>query len=353
MSAVEEDGAAAPGQQLGFLEVNGRRIAYATSGDGPPLLCDLGRIHDLGIFWRHRPYRRFVEALAREFTVVRFDRPGCGLSDRSHADFRLHADLSLIERLLDELGLDATAALAAGGSARVMLAAAALRPSRISRLVVLGPRAADDSGEHRYYAALETLLRTQVEVAVPLVAAGAASGGDEGSAEWLAGAYRAAATGEAIARCLAETVRLNVRPLLPRIRCPTLVLHRRDNVATDLAASREVAAAIPDAALLPLEGAAALAWDGDVQALLEPAMSFLRASEEAAPGRATAELTAREHEVAHLVALGLTNAEIADRLAIGRRTVESHLERVRSKLGLASRVELAAWSTRRVTSTDR
>jgi DNA-binding CsgD family transcriptional regulator len=312
MSVVEEDGAAAPGQQLGFLELHGRRVAYATSGDGPPLLCDLGRIHDLSIFWRHRPYRRFVEALAREFTVVRFDRPGCGLSDRSHADFRLHADLTLIERLLDELGLDATAVLATGGSTRVMLAAAALRPRRISRLVVLGARAADDSGEHRYHAALETLLRTQVEVAAPLVAAGAASGGDEGSAEWLAAADQA-----------------------------------------DLSASRDVAAAIPDAALLPLDGAAALAWDGDVPALLEPVVSFLRAGEEAASARSTSRLTGREQEVAHLVALGLTNAEIADRLAIGRRTVESHLERVRSKLGLASRVELAAWSTRRSAGTDR
>jgi DNA-binding CsgD family transcriptional regulator len=131
------------------------------------------------------------------------------------------------------------------------------------------------------------------------------------------------------------------------------VVHRRDNRATDLSASREVAAAIPDAALLPLDGAAALAWDGDVQALLGPAIGFLRAGEEAASARPTAQLTARELEVAHMVALGLTNAEIADRLAIGRRTVESHLERVRSKLGLASRVELAAWSTRRVTGTDR
>ena len=57
-------------------------------------------------------------------------------------------------------------------------------------------------------------------------------------------------------------------------------------------------------------------------------------------------LTARAREVASLVACGLTNREIAERLVLSARTVEGHVERARGKLGLRSRAELAAWAVR-------
>jgi pimeloyl-ACP methyl ester carboxylesterase len=101
----------APGQRLGSFQLAGRSLAYATIGTGPPLVCDLGRMHHLDVFWRYPPYRRLVEALAREFTVVRLDRPGCGLSDRTAADFSLEGELRLFDRLLDHLELEETAVL--------------------------------------------------------------------------------------------------------------------------------------------------------------------------------------------------------------------------------------------------
>jgi DNA-binding CsgD family transcriptional regulator len=58
-------------------------------------------------------------------------------------------------------------------------------------------------------------------------------------------------------------------------------------------------------------------------------------------------LTATELRVIALVARGLTNADVASRLYVSRHTVESHLSHVFSKLGLASRVELAGQAARR------
>ena len=57
-------------------------------------------------------------------------------------------------------------------------------------------------------------------------------------------------------------------------------------------------------------------------------------------------LTAREREVARLVADGLGNGEIAERLTLSKRTVESHVEHIRSKLGLGSRLEIMSWVVR-------
>jgi DNA-binding CsgD family transcriptional regulator len=57
-------------------------------------------------------------------------------------------------------------------------------------------------------------------------------------------------------------------------------------------------------------------------------------------------LSPREHEVVELVGEGLTNVEIADRLYISRRTVESHVEHVKHKLGHRSRHQVMAWAIR-------
>jgi DNA-binding CsgD family transcriptional regulator len=54
-------------------------------------------------------------------------------------------------------------------------------------------------------------------------------------------------------------------------------------------------------------------------------------------------LTAREREVAQLIAQGLTNKAIAESLILSPRTIDGHLERIFSKLGLSSRAQLAAW----------
>jgi DNA-binding CsgD family transcriptional regulator len=63
--------------------------------------------------------------------------------------------------------------------------------------------------------------------------------------------------------------------------------------------------------------------------------------------RGSSGLTRREHEIALLVARGLTNREIAAQLVIAERTADTHLEHILEKLGLRSRVQVAAWALAR------
>ncbi|GAA1524192.1 hypothetical protein GCM10009678_01780 [Actinomadura kijaniata] len=58
-------------------------------------------------------------------------------------------------------------------------------------------------------------------------------------------------------------------------------------------------------------------------------------------------MSPRERQVAELVAQGMSNREIAERLVISRRTADSHIEHILGKLGFNSRTQIAVWVTRR------
>jgi DNA-binding CsgD family transcriptional regulator/pimeloyl-ACP methyl ester carboxylesterase len=330
-------GRAAYGQRLRFFEHRGRRIAFATFGSGPPLLCDLGSIQHLDVFWRYPPHRRLIEALAREFTVVRFDRPGCGLSDRSEADFTTDGELALFDRLAQHLHLDQVAVLASGSSVPVMVTAAARRSERVSRLALFGARDRLWQEALEFRGALEALLRTRFTLATDVLARKLATGCDAAAAQWLSAAYRQAASGEVIAQWLRESATVDVRALL---------MHRRGDRLVDFQRARDVAARIRDSVLLPLDGTESVIWEGDLESLLGPLVRFLTGAAQSGSGPDGTVLTRREREIAELVGDGLTNTEIGERLGIGHRTVESHLGRIRSKLGLLSRTDLAAWTAR-------
>lgn len=91
-------------QQIRFCAAQGGvRIAYATTGQGPALVVPPPWISHLEVEWANPAVRGFWESLARHHTVVRYDRHGCGLSDRNRSGFSLEADLRVLERVVDHL----------------------------------------------------------------------------------------------------------------------------------------------------------------------------------------------------------------------------------------------------------
>jgi pimeloyl-ACP methyl ester carboxylesterase/DNA-binding CsgD family transcriptional regulator len=332
-------------QAIGFLPHRGGRVAYAVVGGGPALLLDLGRAHDLEAFWRHPAYRRFVQRLGRRFTVVRWDRPGFGLSDRDGAHLSLEAELALIEHLARHLGLEDARALAADDGGPVMVQFAARQPGRVSRLALFGT-----SAEGRWLSsplppkALRA-LRAPGSLAIHAVLAAVISGGCQPEVgRWLASAFAGAADDATMVRLMVETRRLDARPVLPLVAALTLVLHRERDPVVAPALGRKLAAGIAGAEFVALAGTAHLVYEGDVEQVLQAVIPFLAGGSQGEPAREPAALSQREVEVVRMVTLGLTSAEIGRRLAIRRRTVEAHLEHIRAKLGVRSRSRIAAWA---------
>jgi DNA-binding CsgD family transcriptional regulator len=138
-------------------------------------------------------------------------------------------------------------------------------------------------------------------------------------------------------------MRMDIRHVLPGIGVPTLVLHRRDDPWIDVGHARYLAEHISGATYVELPGADHRPWLGDVDAIADEIEIFLT-GRKSRPRRRTAlgvdALSRREREVAILAAHGQTAPQIAERLFVSVRTVESHLAAIYVKLGVESKTEL-------------
>jgi pimeloyl-ACP methyl ester carboxylesterase/DNA-binding CsgD family transcriptional regulator len=158
------------------------------------------------------------------------------------------------------------------------------------------------------------------------------------------GRYQRESTSAGRARdMLATCYEADLTPVLPQVRAPTLVVHRDRDRAAPLSQGRALAEGIPGARLTVLPGRSHLPFVGDADALSRAIRAFLGLRPSRRPAAPT--LTPRQREVAALIAEGLTNREIAARLVLTERSVESHVDRIRIRLGVRSRTQVAVWMT--------
>ena len=346
-----------PAQLVRFADLDGRRVAWAAVGQGPPLVMGGWWMSHLELDWANRRFRDFVSALARYWTVVRYDRPGTGLSDRDGPP-----PVTLADEVKVLAGIVAAVARRIGGRLRRLggrpdrraVRRRAPAPGRASRAVRLLPGRRRDRGPRRAGAAAEP-------DPAALGARLARPGGrvhpqrDGRRARRVRPLSAQLGPAEFAARSLEAVYGYNVEDAAGEIRAPTAVLHRRNDRAIPFELGRQVAARIPGAAFVALEGADHLPWYGDAAAVARAALEFAgveRPEVELAPPAdlprtaTESDLSAREVEVLRLVAAGLSDAEIAERLVLSPHTVHRHVANIRTKLRLPSRAAAVAVATR-------
>jgi pimeloyl-ACP methyl ester carboxylesterase/DNA-binding CsgD family transcriptional regulator len=318
------------------------RVAYSTSGGGPALLLDSGWITDLRAQLELLSFGAFVERLAERFTVIRYDKPGCGLSDRDGIDLSFDGQVAAALAVADAAGAGRLRLFGASQGGQLATAIAARHPDRVEALVLYGMCASGrDLAPAEVRESIVALVRANWGLGLKALAGTFIT---DPTAEDLAGFtrfQRASASAEVAARLLEVYYETDVRDLLPQIRTRTVVLHREADRGTRFELGREVAALIPGATLIPLPGSSHLFYHGEWPTIAETVIGFL--TERAGTGP---RLTDRELQVAELVAEGLTNQAIARRLSVAPRTAEAHVENIRRKLQVRSRAQIAAWVTR-------
>jgi pimeloyl-ACP methyl ester carboxylesterase len=334
-------------QEIRFVEAGGTRIGAAIVGEGPPLVLACWWIDHVEVQWEVASFRRWVEELASDRTVIRYDRPGTGLSVARPPGDELESETAVLDGVIAGLagGRASLFGASCGGCGSVALAAT--RPERVERLILYGAYA--DGGAITTRAvreSLEALVRAHWGLGAMALADVFMLETDAKAREDFVRFQRRVATSDEAADALRLVYALDASAHVEHVRVPTLVVHRRGDRAIPIALGRELAAQIPGARFVPLAGRNHFPWTGDTASVLRTVRGFLGAPAAEGGTGDTGPLSSREREVLGLIAAGLSDVDIADQLVLSRHTVHRHVANVRRKLRQPSRAAAVAEASR-------
>ncbi|HZU72396.1 MAG TPA: adenylate/guanylate cyclase domain-containing protein [Acidimicrobiales bacterium] len=269
---------------------DGVRIAYSAEGEGPALVFVRGWVTHLELSWAQPAMRRFFVPLTSALRLVRLDNRANGLSDRDVPAVDLDGLVADIEAVVDALGLEGFHLWGSCFGGPPAIAYTARHPERVDRLVLDGTFANGD--EVASPGARERFLSMLANADAQPEAVYAALSYLTDPEPWESHRARVQRTRSSIdARRVHElyslAYRMDVTDLLGELRVPTMVLHRHRSRAIPFDLGRRLAAMIPEASFVALEGEAHNLWEEDAGAALAAIASFLgvELSGDALPGR--------------------------------------------------------------------
>ncbi len=266
-----------PRQTIGFFTTpDGVRIAHATVGSGPPIVKAANWLNHLELDWESPIWGKTFQALAAKNTLIRYDERGNGLSDWDVADLSMDAFVHDLETVVDGLGLKRFPLLGMSQGCAVSIAYAALHPERVSALILIGGYATG----WRIGATPEERERREAVMTLTRLGWGSSTAAyrhifsqtfmPDGTTEelaWFDEFQRKTTSAENAVRFQDAFGDIDVRPLLPLIKVPTLVLHARHDQRIRMEQGRELAMNIAGARFVTLESRSHIllghepAWD--------------------------------------------------------------------------------------------
>ncbi len=322
---------------------SGARIAWAKNGRGPALVRVAHWMTHVEHDTSSPIWRPWLTGLGRRLQVIRYDERGCGLSGSDTVPLGLDAAFEELEAVIDATAIPRVALLGQSGAAAPAIAYAAKYPDRVSHLVLLGGylsglmHSNPDPDTVAFFDAKVRLVElgwgrndpvvqqffttTMIPDATPEQAAA------------LNDQQRRSCNGKRAAQIMQARARLDVSALAPLVRCPTLVLHGAGDQAVPIELGRAMAAAIPGARFetLATSNHIPLPGDGGFARFIEVVSDFVG-------GESVQRILApREKDLAHAVADGLDNLQLAARLGIAEKTARNALSALYAKLGVEGR----------------
>jgi pimeloyl-ACP methyl ester carboxylesterase/DNA-binding CsgD family transcriptional regulator len=344
----------APGnmrQHVRYLKASdGIRLAWAESGGGDLVVKAANWLTHLEYEWESPVWKHWIRYFSATCRFVRYDERGCGMSEWKAGTPNLDqwtADLESVIAAAEPDGPVTLLGISQGAAACIHYAIR--HPERVSRLILYGGYA--HGAFKRGTSESVATYRAMIDLARAAWGQDNATfrqvftsrfipGGSREQLAWFNELCLRSTNGENAARLFEARAVLDVEELLPLVSAPTLVLHAREDAVVPVEQGRLLATAIPGAEFIELDSRnhvlleAEPAW----QRFREAVAAFLKPSA-AATGSVFAALSPREREVLALLADGLSNSEIAARLAISDKTVRNHASNLFDKLGVWSRAQ--------------
>lgn len=252
------------GQSIHFCTAaDGVRLAYATSGTGPPLVKPAHWLTHVEFDWESPVWRHWLRELSRDRTLIRYDQRGSGLSDQELDDISFDAFVRDLETVVDAMGLERFPLLGLSQGSAVAVAYAARHPERVSRLVLYGGFA-----QGRMTRARTPEEREEAELLTRQIPLGwgrdnsafrmffAARFLPEGTAEqisWFSELQRVSTSPEGAVRLFRASSVIDVVDTARQVTAPTLVLHANRDAQVPFDQGRMLAALIPGARFVSLD----------------------------------------------------------------------------------------------------
>ncbi len=261
--AIEAEAQTDNTQQIRFCTASdGVRIAYATAGNGPPLVKAANWLTHLEYDWESPVHRPMLRELASHFSLVRYDERGNGLSDWEVEEFSQAAFVSDLEAVIDAAGLEQFPLIAMSHGGPVAVSYAVRYPDRVTKLVLVGcfaqgarKRATVDLQKEE---AIATLIREGWGQDNPafrqIFTSQLLPDASPEQAQWFNDLQRETTSPENAARLRVSIDEMDVLELLPKVQAPTLVIHRRGDARIPFEEGRTLGSLIPNAQFVVLEG---------------------------------------------------------------------------------------------------
>jgi class 3 adenylate cyclase/pimeloyl-ACP methyl ester carboxylesterase len=264
LGATELAPAVAEEQKIHFCQTrDGVQLAYAKTGQGPPIVKTGNWMTHLEFDLESPIWRHLYRDLSSEHTFIRYDARGTGLSDREVPDVTFDHFVDDLETVVDAAGVDRFALLGVSQGCAVSIAYSVRHPERVSHLVLFGGypvgwrKRARSQADKEAGEAMLTLMRIgwgqENSAFRQLFTSQFIPGGTKEQADWFNELQRISASPEDAVRNLMANGETDVTALLAKVSVPTLVMHSRHEVRVPFESGRRLAAGIPGARFVPLE----------------------------------------------------------------------------------------------------
>jgi len=329
---------------------DGVRLAWASSGSGWPIIKAATWLSHLEYDWESPVWRHLLETLAREHRFVRYDERGCGLSDWDVPRNDFESWVSDLETVVDIVAAPKVALLGISQGAAIAVAYAARHPERVSHLVLSSGYA-----RGRLVRSRTDAQREEAEMMCRLAELGWGKqdasfrqfftsqfipGGTPEQHQWFNELERLSTSPANAAQFMRVFNHIDVTALLAQVRCPTLVLHSRQDVRVPFEEGRLLATGIADARLVPIDSPNHLLLGNEPgwTRWAEEVLAFLpKEGPRQAENSLVASLTRRQLELLDLLAQGRDNAQIAATMGLSEKTVRNHITGIFDRLDVETR----------------
>ncbi len=238
---------------------NGHKIAWATTGNGYPLVRALGWFTNIDVEWNSPVSSPFWVRLGNQFQLIRYDGRGMGLSDRDVDEFSPESRLEDLEAVIEASGVEKFALMGLSEGGTTAISYAAKHPDRVSHLIIWGSFLAAPSAE-------DLPQFSVIARQIPKYW-GSDSGAfhqmfttlflPDGNAEQnrlFNEMQRSSATPEVAFNFLKSAIALDVRDIAGDLQIPALVLHRKGDLVVPAKFGQEIASVLPNARMVLLDG---------------------------------------------------------------------------------------------------